>query len=48
MDNETINDVIASFEAEYVSHTYNCHNIHQKYNTIWYDYVDIDAIDIHG
>ena len=48
MDNRTISDLIASLKAEYCIDKYNCHNIHQNGDTIWYYNVDINAIDIHG
>lgn len=48
MDNGTRSYLIASLEAEYCSHAYNHHNIHHNDDTIWYDFVDIDAINVCG
>ena len=42
-----VGDVIATLESEYCSHTYNQHNEHCNKGSTWYDYVDINLINIH-
>ena len=48
MDNGTKSNIITSLEAENCTHTYNHHNIHHNNDTIWYDFIDINVINIHG
>ena len=45
-NSEVISDVVAALESEYCSNTFNHHNVHCDENTAWYDYVDINSINI--
>ena len=47
-NNEARVDLIASLESEYCSGSYSYHNCHCDENTVGYDYVDINAININN
>ena len=47
-NSEVVSDVIAALKSEYCSHTYNQHNEYCDEDTTWYDYVDINSINIHN
>ena len=47
-NSEVMRDVVATLEAGYCSHTFNYHNKHCDKETTWYDYVDINSINIHN
>ena len=47
-NDETRYDLIASLESEYCRDSFSCHNCHRDEETIWYDYVDINAININN
>ena len=45
-NDETRYDLIALLESEYCRDlSFSCHNCHRDEDTIWYDYVDINAIN---
>ena len=45
-NSEVISNIIAALEFEYCGNTYNHHNIHHDKDTAWYDYIDINSINI--
>ena len=45
-NSEVMSDGVAVLEVEYCSHTFNCHNKHCNKDTDWYDYVDINSVNI--
>ena len=45
---ELVSDVISALQSEYCGHTFTCHNEHCDTETTWYDYVDINSINIHS
>lgn len=47
-NSEVICDVISALQSEYCGHTYNQYNEHCDRDTTWYDYVDINSINIHS
>ena len=47
-NDQTRYDLIASLESEYCRDSFSRHNCHRDEETIWYDYVDINAININN
>ena len=47
-NNETRYDLIASLELECCSDSFSCHNCQRDEDTIWYDYVNINAINTNN
>ena len=47
-NNETRYDLIASLELEYCSDSFSCQNCHRDEDTVWYNYVNINAININN
>lgn len=45
-NDETRYDLIGSLESEYCRDSFSPHNCHRDEDTIWYNYVDINAINI--
>ena len=45
-NSDVIGDVVAALESKYCGNTYNHHNMHRDKDTAWYDYVDINLINI--
>ena len=45
-NSEVVSNIVAALESEYCSNTFNCHNVHCDEDTAWYDYVDINSINI--
>ena len=43
---KVISNIVAVLESEYYGNTYNRHNVHHDKDTAWYDYVDINSINI--
>ena len=45
-NSEVIINVVSALESENCGNTYNRHNVHCDKDTAWYDYVDINSINI--
>ena len=45
-NSKVISDVVAALESKYCGNTYNHHHVQRDKDTAWYDYVDINSINI--
>ena len=45
---EMVSDVISALESGYYRYTYNQHNEDHDRDMTWYNYVDINLINIHS